>query len=130
MTKKAEINRTVTIRLLIGASIALIGLGVGNILVADYKIGEIAKQLQRAKQDLMQTPEVAPKAIESDPDDLTVFKTAPTRESQREYIKRLQARTEFYELVIRGGKCFLAVSGVLLLALLVLMNPRAPELES
>lgn len=81
-------------------------LGGGNILFGTLKRQDYIAALEQARLDLR----VPPLRTE-----LPLLNPTVNIDLQTDYINRLSARINFYEFVVIGGGCLLAIGGALLL---------------
>ena len=119
MKRKFLIHRR--LRTVLGIALILIILGTGNLLIGHnrsktYK--NLLQKIQSEHETSLLRDEVSGEPI-----------IGSSKQEDDRYLihrNRLQARLEFYRLVELGGKCFLALSGLCMLAYLVFS--REPEL--
>ena len=81
-------------------------LGVGNILFSELKMREYSRILDEVNRE--DSGPRGPAAV------LEVNRTA-----QDSYDLKVRSRIEFYQIALSGGRVFLAVSGMLLLVVLI-----------
>ena len=106
------------IRTVLGTSLLLGALGLGNALLGQYKANQYIRLLSKAERELARgTPQKS----------LPLPLSGLNIDTETQYINRLKARVDFYRVVLIGGKCFLAVSGMLLAATLLLLRYRAED---
>lgn len=91
------------------AAVLLLLLGLSNIAFGNHKLAEYSQILSEA-QDSFTSPE----------NELDRFIPQPLLDSneEEEAQKKLLARKDYYHLVVIGGKTFIALSAILLLATL------------
>jgi hypothetical protein len=92
-------------------------LGSGNILFGTLKRQDYVAALEQARLDLKIPP------LRSE---LPLLNPTVNVDLQTDYINRLSARISFYEFVVVGGGCLLAIGGVLLL-LTAIINQLAQK---
>lgn len=109
-----ELNKAVKTTL--GFALLLIVLGFANILFGQHKSNEYLSLLSKASQELA-SPET--------PQSVPLLNPYLNTDKQSQYINMLKARIDFYTFVMLGGRCLLALAGVLLAACIVIMK-RAP----
>lgn len=102
-------------------SLALILLGVGNIVYGDYKAREYAKLVNQAAQELNR-----PKTGKPDP----LFSPTVNVDKQNQHIRKLDALLSYYQFVKIGGKGILALAGIVLLAGFTRTRLRTSPLKS
>ena len=101
----------------------LLALGIGNLAFGNYKHNQYVQILTSTLDS--QTTENFNSAYTSSSSP-PFLDTEVNFSQQYHYIARLRSRLHFYQLVIIGGKCFLALSGLFLLCSLVtLRNVRS-----
>jgi len=88
----------------------LLLLGLSNTWFGYHKSNEYLTLLSKARQDL-----ASPEIISSVP----LFNPTVHVDKQTRHIKQLQARYEFYNIVILGGKGFLAAAIIVLLIAII-----------
>ena len=93
-------------------------LGLGNIIFGSKKLDYYRSSLSTATTS---------PAMPDHPEGVESLPPKVNRERQDDYIRRLHARVSFYSLVVIGGKCFLAVSGMALLGIFVRLRLRDDE---
>lgn len=98
-------------------AVMLVLLGMGNVLIGTSGQREYGSLLKSALSGLSDAP------TSSHPP--SPFPTTINIDQQTEYIKRLDARLSFYGFVTLGGKCFLAVAGIMFLGILLSLTPRS-----
>ena len=109
---------SVPLRTALGVAALCILLGVGNILYGDSKLRQYSQTVSDSAHQLS-THDIATAAAP--------YANSGNPDAESQYLVRVKARLGFYELVVLGGKCFLALGGVLLLASLVMLTPRQSQ---
>ena len=102
-------KKRTTKRLMIIALYCLV-LGAGNIIFGSIKADEYRAALLQAQAEFIQQ-EPAQTA-------LPMLNPTVNMDIQDRYISRLNARLGFYQIVILGGRCILALGGIFLLLFL------------
>lgn len=92
-------------------------LGIGNLLYANNKINDYLL----AKTRLLETSE----AEKSEKIPILNHKISLSR--KEEHLNKIQARLQFYYTVQNGGKFFLALSGISLLAFLLIKPTKLKD---
>jgi hypothetical protein len=100
-TKQQRILRT-----LLGLALMFIILGFANLFYGNHKYNVYAELLSKASSELTSTKTGRPGSL---------LPPSVNIDKQNQHINKLKARRNFYRLVTLGGKCFLALAGVLLL---------------
>lgn len=95
-------------------------LGSGNILFGTLKRQDYVTALEEAQLELNTSPLRA---------EVPLLNPTVNIDLQTEYMNRLSARINFYEFVVIGGRCLLAIGGlfILLMAILHQFNQVNPE---
>ena len=106
---------TRTSKLYLGLAILSLVLGIGNILFSELKMREYSRILDEVNRE-----DSKPTGLASV---LEVNRTA-----QDSYDLKVRSRIEFYQIALSGGKVFLAISGMLLLV--VLITARVPARDA
>ncbi len=97
---------TRTSKVYFGLAMLSLILGVGNILFSELKMREYSRILDEVNRE--DSGPRGPAAV------LEVNRTA-----QDSYDLKVRSRIEFYQIALSGGRVFLAISGILLLVVLI-----------
>lgn len=109
---------TRNVKNLLALSLVFILLGAGNLAYGHYKQNAYMRALSKAKREM-----ASPERNRT----LPLLNSNINIDKQEHYIQMLRAHISFYEVVSLGGKCFLALAGILLAASLVSLNRPSSE---
>ena len=101
------------VQTLFGAATIFIVLGTGNLYFGQSKLSHYQELLSAATNELTTT---------QDTENTDPVMPAINVDQQTQFIKRLQARVDFYTLATLGGRCFLAIAGLCLLGILLIRS--------
>ncbi|MCO6429551.1 MAG: hypothetical protein J5J00_01730 [Deltaproteobacteria bacterium] len=104
------------LRALLAISVLLIVLGSGNVIFGNYR-AEVYEELLVEALESDAAPSLGIEGVPSE---------GPSEERDKT-IRLLKGRLDFYRTVVIGGKCFLAMSGFILLYMLILTREATPE---
>lgn len=96
----------------LAVAILFLLLGTGNLLYGKHKHQEYDALLSRAVSELTSPKETLPRVP---------FSPTVNIDQQSHHINRLRSRTEYYEVVVSGGRIFLGLSAAILLWILLVL---------
>ena len=106
-------------KICLGSAALFVILGAGNITYGNYK----TKLYREVLSESIADPTI-PKLRKAD---ALILNRTVNLNKEIQHISKIRARMGYYQLVVAGGKCFLALAGVLLLASVLLRVPSKAE---